>query len=38
MHAKGNVTANSNWPVWFAAFSPILGILLGALGVFIFAL
>ena len=35
MDAKGNATANLDWALWFAVFSPIIGILLGALGVFI---
>lgn len=29
--------SNMNWALWFAVFSPIFGVLLGALGVFVLA-
>jgi ABC-type phosphate/phosphonate transport system permease subunit len=35
MHAKGNAIRNVDWALWFAVFSPVIGILLGVLGVFI---
>jgi membrane-anchored protein YejM (alkaline phosphatase superfamily) len=37
MHAKGQAITNVSWALWFALFSPIIGVLLGALGVFILA-
>jgi hypothetical protein len=35
MHAKGHAVRNADWARWFAVFSPIIGVLLGVLGVFI---
>ena len=32
---KGHAIANVNWSLWFAPLSPIIGVLLGVLGVFI---
>ena len=38
MQAKVHVTTNVDWAaLWFAVFSPVVGVLLGALGVFILA-
>ena len=37
MHAKGHAITNVDWALWFAVFSPIIGVLLGVLGVFILA-
>jgi hypothetical protein len=37
MHAKGHAITNADWALWFAVFSPIIGVLLGVLGVFILA-
>jgi len=37
MHAKGQAITNVDWALWFALFSPIIGVLLGVLGVFILA-
>jgi hypothetical protein len=37
MHAKGHAIVNVDWTLWFAVFSPIIGVLLGVLGVFILA-
>jgi len=37
MHAKGQAITNVDWALWFASFSPIIEVLLGALGVFILA-
>lgn len=35
MHAKGHAIREVDWALWFAMFSPIIGVLLGALGVFV---
>jgi hypothetical protein len=37
MHAKGHAITNVDWALWFAVFSPIIGVFLGVLGVFILA-
>jgi membrane-anchored protein YejM (alkaline phosphatase superfamily) len=33
--SKAHAMTNVNWSLWFAVFSPIIGVVLGALGVFI---
>ena len=35
MHAKGHAIANVDWAFWFAVFSPVIGVFVGVLGVFI---
>ena len=37
MQTKCAAIGNMNWALWFAVFSPILGVLLGALGTFVLA-
>ena len=32
---KGHTVSNVDWSLWFALFSPIIGVLLGVFGVFI---
>jgi hypothetical protein len=38
MNAKSHAVTIVNWALWFAVFSPVIGILLGALGAFILEL
>ena len=35
MHAKGLAIANVDWAFWFAVSSPVIGVFVGVLGVFI---
>ena len=37
MHTKSYAIGNVDWALWFAILSPIIGVLLGALGVFVLA-
>ena len=35
MQGKRQAVRNVNWALWFAALSPVIGVSLGALGVFV---
>ena len=35
MQTKCAAISNMNWELWFAVFSPIFGVMLGALGAFV---
>jgi hypothetical protein len=37
MHTKSHAVGNVDWALWFGLFSPIIGVLLGVLGVFVLA-
>ena len=37
MQTKCEATSNVDWAFWFALLSPMIGVSLGALGVFVFA-
>lgn len=35
MHGKLQAITNMDWALWFAVFSPVIGVSLGALGAFV---
>lgn len=35
MQRKPQAIRNGNWALWFAVFSPVIGVSLGALGAFV---
>jgi glycerol uptake facilitator-like aquaporin len=37
MHTKSQTIGNDNWALWFAIVTPIIGALLGMLGIFVLA-